>query len=118
LADRLYSYADLPTEGGFSGCAWDVWGKGDELGTINLLTPEVVSRTAREEIKSGVAISLNWALNMPDVPFFGRACMQHSINAKTSPAYVERRSASIARLNAAGHGVEDRSDPNGACSSA
>jgi hypothetical protein len=33
------------------GCAWDVWGKGDELGTVNLLTDEVIQRAANEEIQ-------------------------------------------------------------------
>ena len=40
--DELPSFRDLP------GCAWDVWGKSDELGTVNLLTPEVVKRASQE----------------------------------------------------------------------
>jgi len=41
-ADRMLCYA---------GCAWEVWGRGDQLGTVNLLTDEVVARAAKEEIR-------------------------------------------------------------------
>ncbi|KAI9570810.1 hypothetical protein HD554DRAFT_2321163 [Boletus coccyginus] len=40
----------------FNGCAWEVWGKDDELGTINLLTEGIVQRAAREEIPYYVGI--------------------------------------------------------------
>jgi hypothetical protein len=48
---RLPTYDELPSYQGFPGCAWDVWGKGDELGTVNLLSNEVVQRAAQEEIR-------------------------------------------------------------------
>lgn len=44
----LPKFDDLPTFKEFSGCAWEVWGKDDELGTVNLLTPEVVKEAAKE----------------------------------------------------------------------
>lgn len=56
--ENLPKYKDLPTEGGWPGCAWNVWGKGDQLGTVNLLTREVVLKSAREEIKVSVRDSL------------------------------------------------------------
>lgn len=34
--------------------AWGLYGKADELGTLNRLTDEVVLRAARDEIQSGV----------------------------------------------------------------
>jgi hypothetical protein len=46
----LPTFDELPSFHDFKGCAWEVWGKDDELGTINLLTPEVVARAAKEEI--------------------------------------------------------------------
>lgn len=49
--ERLPRFRDLPYEGGFAGCAWSVWGEGDQLGTLNLLTDHVRARAAREEIK-------------------------------------------------------------------
>lgn len=44
----LPTFDELPHFGKFSGCAWDVWGKGDQLGTVNLLTEEVVKEAAKE----------------------------------------------------------------------
>ena len=52
---HLPSYDELPTFDGFPGCAWEVWGKGDQLGTVNLLTNEVVRRAAKEEIQLRIA---------------------------------------------------------------
>lgn len=47
----LPSFDELPPFKNFSGCAWSVWGPEDQLGTVNLLTEEVVQRAASEEIK-------------------------------------------------------------------
>lgn len=46
--DQLPLYDELPMYRNFPGCAWSVWGEGDELGTVNLLTPEVVREAAKE----------------------------------------------------------------------
>ncbi|KAG9318011.1 hypothetical protein JVU11DRAFT_74 [Chiua virens] len=64
----LPSFDELPKFHAFTGCAWDVWGKDDQLGTINMLTEDVVQRAAREEIRSGKTVSLNWYVQ----PVFGR----------------------------------------------
>ena len=45
---RLPSFDELPSFHDFPGCAWDVWGRDDELGTINLLTEDVVKEAAKE----------------------------------------------------------------------
>ncbi|CAL1708206.1 unnamed protein product [Somion occarium] len=68
---RLPSFDELPKFQNFPGCAWNVWGKDDQLGTVNLLTDEVVKK-ATEEIKLGKTICLNWPVNFPEKPFFGR----------------------------------------------
>lgn len=47
----LPSFDELPSFRNFPGCAWSVWGPEDQLGTVNLLTEEVVQRAASEEIK-------------------------------------------------------------------
>ena len=47
----LPTFDELPSYKEFKGCAWDVWGKGDQLGTVNLLTDGVVRRAAMEEIR-------------------------------------------------------------------
>ncbi|KAJ7237738.1 putative cyclase-domain-containing protein [Mycena haematopus] len=66
------AYDELPYFRNFPGCAWGVWGSKDELGTVNLLTEALVKQSAAEEIKTGKTVSLNWPLNFPDKPMFGR----------------------------------------------
>ncbi|PWN51536.1 hypothetical protein IE53DRAFT_386095 [Violaceomyces palustris] len=88
---KLPRYKDLPSQGGYPGCAWKVWGEGDQLGTINLLTDQVVARSAREEIRTGRSISLNWPLHLPEVPFFGRRSFNHEPLAKGSASHRKRR---------------------------
>jgi hypothetical protein len=55
-AQDLPSFKDLPEVEGFPhGCAWGIWdknGEKDQLGALNLLTPEVV-REAGKEIQTG-----------------------------------------------------------------
>lgn len=57
----LPSFDDIPTIDGLpKGCTWGLWdrdGVRDELGTLNLLTSEVVKK-ARQEISEGISISL------------------------------------------------------------
>ncbi|KII89473.1 hypothetical protein PLICRDRAFT_609462 [Plicaturopsis crispa FD-325 SS-3] len=79
---NLPAYDDLPPFKNFPGCAWEVWGKDDQLGTINLLTPELVKQAATEEIQTGKTISLNWPINFPSKPMFSRKEPQHTIIAK------------------------------------
>lgn len=67
---------DLP-----QGCAWGVFdqdGKRDNLGTLNLLTPQVVL-AAKDEIKAGISVSVNWPLNKVHQPGFGRKVPEHRI---------------------------------------
>lgn len=47
----LPTYDELPSFKDFPGCAWGVWGRDDQLGTVNLLTEAVVQRAATEEIR-------------------------------------------------------------------
>lgn len=54
---KLPSFDELPNFHEYTGCAWDVWGKSDELGTINLLTETVVAEAAKE-IKCALVLSM------------------------------------------------------------
>lgn len=45
--DNLPNFDELPHFHEFPGCAWSVWGEGDEIGTINLLTEDVVREAAK-----------------------------------------------------------------------
>lgn len=47
---NLPSFDELPHFKDFAGCAWDLWGEGDQLGTVNMLTDDVVARAMREEV--------------------------------------------------------------------
>ncbi|KAK7414250.1 Origin recognition complex subunit 5 [Neonectria punicea] len=57
--------------------AW-VWGEEDNLGRLNLLTPERVSK-ATGEIRTGEVVPVNLPLNIPEEPAFGRQCFQQEI---------------------------------------
>jgi len=75
----LPSYAALPVRAGAPpGAAWGVFGDDDEVGTINLLTPERVREAARL-VRSGKVFALNLPINVPDPPLFTRGRHQHHI---------------------------------------
>ena len=59
--DELLQRTDAP-----AGSAWGLFGNTDELGTINLLTPEVV-RLAAAEITKGRVFSLNQPISFPQI---------------------------------------------------
>lgn len=79
MSDRLPSYAELPLDDRHPpGCAWGVFGADDEVGTINLLTPERVVRAAGL-VRTGQVFSLNWELGKPDPPVLGREALHHTV---------------------------------------
>ena len=51
MEGALPTFDELPQFKGHPGCAWGLWGDDDELGTVNILTPELVQRAAKEEMK-------------------------------------------------------------------
>src|SRR5258708_5550599 len=55
--DDLIARKDAP-----SGSSWDVFGAGDDVGTVNLLTPDRVRRSA-ELVLTGKSFSLDYAIN-------------------------------------------------------
>lgn len=73
-------YRDLPViEKTGARHAWCVWGDGDELGTLNFITPEVVAAATRE-VKAGEVVNLSLPLDQPDPPLaLGRLGMQHGM---------------------------------------
>ncbi|KAF1809940.1 hypothetical protein P152DRAFT_421986 [Eremomyces bilateralis CBS 781.70] len=79
---KLPDYKDMPpVEGMPHGTAWGLFdkdGEKDEVGTFNLLTPEVVIK-ASSEIKTGRSVVLNWSLDRIFNPGFGRTKFQHKI---------------------------------------
>ena len=80
-ASDLPSFKDMPAVKGMpQGCAWGLFdknGKRDNLGTINLLTPEVAIES-RSEIKTGESVALNWSMDHIHEPGFTREKLQHN----------------------------------------
>lgn len=76
---KLPAYDALPVRPGApKGSAWGLWGDNDELGTINLLTPERV-RAAAALIRSGKVFPLNLPIDIPDPPLFKRGRHVHKV---------------------------------------
>ncbi|KAK2667459.1 Kynurenine formamidase superfamily [Fusarium oxysporum f. sp. vasinfectum] len=76
---KLPTFDDLPLDkNGPPGNAWGLWGPDDQLGRLNLLTPETV-RAAASEIREGIRISLDWPLDKISHPPFGRQALEHRI---------------------------------------
>jgi kynurenine formamidase len=57
--------------------AWDVWGREDNLGTLNHLTPERVAAAATE-IRTGERFALSLPAELIDPPLFGRQPMRRT----------------------------------------
>lgn len=76
------------------GCAWGIFdkdGEKDEIGTLNLLTPEVV-RQASSEIRTGHHVQLDWCLSENvEFPGFGRKKFEQKVldaKAATKGAHI------------------------------
>ena len=77
--DDLPSYDELPELAGVGvRHAWDVWGREDELGSINLVTPQRVARAAGL-VRTGELVSLDLPLDQPNPPLFGRKAYEHVV---------------------------------------
>jgi len=89
---QLPSYHELPLNETLGmRYAWGVFGADDQLGTINLLTPERVARAARE-IQRGQIFNLSLPLNLPDPPWSDRGTYKHHIfssNRNTQDDYLD-----------------------------
>jgi kynurenine formamidase len=74
-------YLELPmAEGTDMRHAWDVFGRDDQMGTLNFLTPER-RRAAARYIRTGMTIGLTLPLDAPAAPPYNRAPLQHEIYA-------------------------------------
>jgi kynurenine formamidase len=76
--DEPARYRDLPPAGDLQArLGWDVFRADDRIGTLNLLTPERV-RHAAGLVRKGALFPLNWRLEVPDPPMFGRKPIRHT----------------------------------------
>ncbi len=79
IAANVPSYDQLPVrEGAPAHSAWGVFGDDDQVGTINLLTPERVIQAANF-VRSGRVFALNLPIDIPDPPLFKRGKHRHTI---------------------------------------
>ncbi|MGD9751503.1 MAG: cyclase family protein [Acidimicrobiia bacterium] len=79
MTEHLPDFDDLPLlENLGLRHSWDVWGRHDELGTINLLTPARVAAAAAL-VRSGELVSLDLPLDLPNPPLFGRQPYEHTV---------------------------------------
>ncbi|KAF1994990.1 hypothetical protein P154DRAFT_446389 [Amniculicola lignicola CBS 123094] len=79
-------FSHLPLDkSGPPGNAWGLYGAGDELGALNMLTPSTTLSAARSEIQTGERVSLDWSLNLPSHPSFGRPPFEWELRNKTTP---------------------------------
>jgi hypothetical protein len=62
--------------------AWGLYGKEDQLGSLNLLTPHN-TLIAAQEIITGQSVGLNLPLNVPNPPSHNRFGFVHEIIHKT-----------------------------------
>ena len=79
VSKALPKFEDLPLDSfdpPYS--AWGLWGRDDQLGCLNHLTPERVV-AASKLIESGVSVGLNWELHQMSVPPFYRTKLKHDI---------------------------------------
>jgi hypothetical protein len=79
LPERLPTFDELPIKPEYPPrSAWGVFGDDDQIGTLNLLTPERVAAGARLA-QTGQVFALNLELEIPDPPLFGRTAMRHTV---------------------------------------
>ena len=79
ILERLPDFDELPINlNNPPRSAWGVFGEDDEIGTLNLLTPECVAAAARL-VKTGEVFSMNWELEQPHPPLFNRQTLHHTI---------------------------------------
>ncbi|KAI9246769.1 hypothetical protein BY458DRAFT_527671 [Sporodiniella umbellata] len=77
MTGDLPTYDELPIDPRYPArSAWGVWGEDDNLGPLNLLTPETTLK-AKACIQQGKSFPLNWKLESPNPPIFGRAQVKH-----------------------------------------
>ena len=77
MIDTPPRYEALPRLGAM-GASWGVWGPGDRLGCLNLLTPERV-KAASACIRTGKVFPLDLPMTVPDPPVLDRRPFTHEV---------------------------------------
>ncbi|RFU74116.1 cyclase [Trichoderma arundinaceum] len=90
-SSNLPAWDDIPEVPGMpKGCAWGLFdrdGQRDQVGTLNLLTPEKILE-AKEEIQHGESVCLNWFLHHVPDPAAERKPFEHKIKSLRHLGYA------------------------------
>lgn len=79
MSMHLPSFDELPIKPTYPPrSAWGIFGEDDQIGTLNLLTPERVAAAAKL-VRAGQVFALNWKLELPHPPLFNRQELRHEI---------------------------------------
>ena len=79
MPERLPSFDELPIKPeNPPRSAWGLFGDDDQIGTLNLLTPERVAAAAKL-VRSGQVFAMNWELEQPNPPLFYRETIRHTV---------------------------------------
>ncbi len=82
--ERLPCYRELPqAPGGRGRSAWHLFGPHDNVGLINLQTPERVAAAAATEIRDGRMFNLNAPIDHFSPPLYGRNATGHRLIPET-----------------------------------
>ena len=76
--EALPKYEDLPPADGGARSGWHVFGDDDQVGRLNLQTPDRVVDAARL-VNSGAVFPLNAPVDAVDPPMFGRGAPRHTV---------------------------------------
>jgi hypothetical protein len=79
MSKTLPRYRDLPAVAGQPAkTAWGLFGPDDNVGMMNLQTPERVA-SAATLVRRGAVFSLNWEQDKPNPPLFNRGLLKHVV---------------------------------------
>jgi kynurenine formamidase len=92
--------------------SWDVHGRGDQLGTLNRLTPGVVA-AATAAVRTGERISVSLPLEQPDPPFFGRKPLRHTVLPMGPMAWDDRVDGFYLQCSSQWDGLRHIGGPDG-----
>ena len=77
--EELPPFHELPLKPGLpQGSAWGLFGDDDQLGCLNLLTPERVIEAAKL-VRKGRVFAMNLRIDEPNPPLYGRGAPRHHI---------------------------------------
>ena len=79
VPDKLPTFDELPvTPGAPPQSAWWLFGRDDQVGMFNLQTPERIAEAAGL-VRRGKMFPMNWELELPNPPLFGRGGVRQTI---------------------------------------